>query len=91
MLLWLNHICTSGADTDILKGGAKNNNLFKIFRSCPQNVRDRVQMAAEKPVFDIFGVFFIVNFMIDPSLRGLCWLGGGARSVFVLNKPIFLG
>ena len=34
-------------------------------------------MAAERPVFDIFGVFFVVNFMIGPSLMGLHWLEGG--------------
>ena len=33
----------------------------------------QVQMAAERPVFDIF----VVNFIIGPSLRGLHWLEGG--------------
>ena len=38
-------------------GGAKIIRARKIFRPRPQNGRDRVQMAAERPVFDIFGVF----------------------------------
>ena len=48
----------SGADTDIPKGGARNNNrAAKFCRPRPQNGRDRVQTAAKRPVFDIFGVF----------------------------------
>ena len=49
-------------------------------------------MAAKRPVFGIFGVFLaIVNFMIDPSLRGLHWLEGGLGSIFFIKKAYISG
>ena len=62
------NLCSQlGADTDILEGGARTNNRAlsarkfldhaHLYDHAHKTGRDRVKVAAERPVFDIFGEF----------------------------------
>ena len=87
----------AGADINILKGGASNNESThtKIFRPCPlflitpTKPSQNDTNAAERLVFDVFGVIFVVNLMIDPSLWVLHWLGGGGARVHFCTEKAY--
>ena len=73
-------------DIDILKGGGGGGELVIInacetFRAHPLSMttpkKKKKKTAAERLVFDVFGVIFVVSFMIVSSLRGLHWLEQG--------------
>ena len=70
-------------DIDILKGGGGELviiNACETFRAHPLSMttpKKKKKTAAERLVFDVFGVIFVVSFMIVSSLRGLHWLEQG--------------
>ena len=76
----------TGADTDICKGGGQykiisHKAYVQLFRPHPQNGYERAQQLAVGPVFNIFDAFFVISFMVSPSLRAR----GGATAYFCMG------
>ena len=71
-------------------GGLEITLRVKIFGPRPQTAEIEYK-SQQKGKFRHFWCIFVVNFMIDPSLRRLHWLGGGgggrgARAHFCIKK-----